>query len=164
MKKAFLIFVALIFVSMSLMAEDGIKTINLDGKQSQGKLKAGVSLGYPTGLTAGWRPSEAFELNLLVGTHYTDFVIGVSPMFTIANIDIKGEIFPLSVGPAAYLNIDWFTDIDIDILGNVRLEYSFKQIPLNLFLEGGFGIKLDLGNTPLVKPQGSGALGIRYIF
>ena len=35
-----------------------------------------------------------------------------------------------------------------------------RDIPLNLFLEGGAGLRL----TPDIKFTGSGALGIRYIF
>lgn len=152
----------MMFFSLALSADP--KTITLDNKRTDDKLKAGVVLGYPTGLTLGWHLADAFEMNFIAATHYTDFTIGVAPLFTIVDLKISDQIFPLSIGPAAYMNIDWFGGIDIDILGNVRLEYSFKDIPLNLFLEGGLGVKLDLGSTPLVRPQGSGAFGIRYIF
>ncbi|MDA3810656.1 MAG: hypothetical protein PF518_10070 [Spirochaetaceae bacterium] len=163
MKRILTIITFLIIMVVCLNAE-GVKTIKIDAVRTDDKVKIGVVLGYPTGLTAGWSLSDSFELNLVVATHYTDFTVGVLPMFTVVNLNIADEIFPLSIGPAAYLNISWWGGIDLDILGNVRIEYSFKQIPLNLFLEGGLGIKLDLGNTPLVYPQGSGALGVRYIF
>lgn len=162
MKKTLILFAVLFVTVLSLNAET--RTINLDGKRTDDKFKLGVALGYPTGITAGLRTSEHFELNGVVATHYSDFTVGIIPMFTLANLQIADEVFPLSIGPAGYLTIDWFGGIDIDILGNVRVEYSFKSIPLNLFLEGGAGIKLDLGSNQLIKPQGSGALGIRYIF
>ncbi len=163
MKQVLLVLITMILTSLSLSA-DGVKTIKLDNQRTDDKFKIGVVLGYPTGLTAGWRLSDTFEMNFVAGTHYTDFTIGVAPLFTIVNLSIADEIFPLSVGPAAYLVVDWNGDLDMDILGNVRIEYSFKEIPLNLFLEGGIGIKLDFNGNYLVHPQGSGALGIRYIF
>jgi len=151
MKKVLFIVAILLLTTTSIFANEG-------------KLKAGVILGYPTGLTAGWRPSDAFELNFIVASHYRDFTIGLSPMFTIATPDIEGERFPISVGPAVYLDIDWFGGLDLDILGQVRMEYTFRDIPLNLFIEGGLGVKLDFDGVRLLYFHGSGALGIRYVF
>lgn len=163
MKKVLLVLTALILGTLSLSADD-VKTITMDNQRTDDKFKVGIVLGYPTGLTAGWRLSETIELNFVAATHYSDFTLGFVPLFTIANLSIADEIFPLSIGPAAYLGLDWNGDLNMDILGNVRIEYSFKEIPLNLFLEGGIGINLDFNGDNLVHPQGSGALGIRYIF
>lgn len=162
MKKVVLLVAALLMVTFSVSADT--KTITIDNNRTDDAFKAGVVLGYPTGLTAGWRIAEGVELNFVAATHYYDITVGFAPLFTLANLNISGQIFPLSVGPAAYLSIDWAGGIDIDILGDVRIEYSFDNIPLNLFLEGGAGITIDLGSNQLIRPQGSGALGVRYIF
>lgn len=164
MKKTLLLIITLLITSLSLNAEEKeIKTFKLDGKQTAGKLKAGVSLGYPTGITAGWSFSNYFEANLLVATNFEGFTIGFSPLFTVINLEISNELFPLSIGPAVNFNIDGKGE-DLDLLGIVRVEYSFKEIPLNLFLEGGAGIKMELGNDADIRFGGSGALGLRYIF
>lgn len=158
MKRVLSIIALMVFIAVSLSAET--KTIKIDNERTDDKFKAGVMLGYPTGLTAGWRIADALELNFIAATHYRDITLGFAPLFTLVNIDISGETFPLSVGPAAYLNIGWGGGLDLDVLGNVRIEYSFDEIPLNLFLEGGIGITV----IPAIRPQGSGAFGIRYIF
>lgn len=162
MKKVIILSLILALSVFAVSAET--KTVTIDNNRTNDAFKLGVVLGYPSGITAGWRIAEAVELNFVAATHYSDFTVGFAPLFTLVNINIADQYFPLSVGPAAYLSIDWFGDMDVDILGNVRVEYSFKDIPLNLFLEGGAGIKLDLGSNQLIRPQGSGALGIRYIF
>jgi hypothetical protein len=164
MKKYMLILITLLIVTFSLNAADKeIKTFKLDGKQTSGKIKAGISLGYPTGLTLGWRPSNYFEANLLLATNFEGITIGFSPLFTLVNLEVEEQIFPLSAGPSINLNLGSKSQ-NLDILGLVRLEYSFKEIPLNLFLEGGMGINLELGSNAGISLAGSGALGIRYIF
>jgi hypothetical protein len=165
MKKV--LFIALLsIVTFSLAAE--AKSVTIDNKRTDDKFKAGLILGYPSGLTAGWRLSDLLEMNFHVATHYSDIIIGAAPMFTLVNINIADEIFPLSLGPMVNVGFDFSplnNVVDIDILANLRVEYSFKNIPLNLFLEGGGGIKINLGDE--VNPiggQGSGAIGVRYIF
>lgn len=163
MKKTILLFSLFLFISLNLNAEP--KTITLDNQRTDDNFKLGVVLGYPSGLTAGWHLSDSFELNVVAGTHYSDITVGVAPLFTLVNINISDQIFPLSAGPAAYINIGWKGDIQVDILGNVRWEYSFEEIPLNLFIEGGLGVALNIGDEKNpISPQGSGSLGIRYIF
>jgi hypothetical protein len=164
MKKLMLILTALLMVSFSLNAADKeIKTFKIDGKQTSGKIKAGVSLGYPTGLTFGWRPSDFFEANLLLATNFEGITIGFTPLFTLINLEVENQIFPLSAGPSVNLNLGSYSQ-NIDILGLMRLEYSFKEIPLNLYLEGGLGLNMELGNDAGASLGGSGALGVRYIF
>jgi len=154
-----------------LSAEEGeIKTIKLDTKEVEGKLKAGVALGYPWGLTAGYRFSNVFELNGTLGSDYNDFTMGVNGLFTLVNLDISNEKFPVSVGPALYShfgyhdgNYDKGRDHEytrIDLLGVARIEYSFDEIPLNLFVEAGLGLQL----VRFTGPAGSFAPGVRYIF
>lgn len=177
MKKSLLIVVALLVLTgTSIFADDNlnvdlldkrVETVKIDGSKAEGKLKAGVVLGYPvTGLTAGWRPSDVFELNLFLGTDYSSFTVGASPMFTIVNFNIADEIFPFSIGPAAYLNIgNAFWGLNMDVLGVVRLEYTFKQIPLNLFIESGAGIRIYFTNSYFpILPNFTTAIGARYVF
>jgi len=153
----------------SLTEDRNIKTVTLDPKELEGKLKAGVVLGYPWGITTGYRFSNFFELNGTIGNDYYDFTTGVSGLFTILDLKISHEIFPLSIGPAIYTHFghddndkhdghDEYTKVDL--LGVARFEYSFKQIPLNLFIEAGFGIQL----VKFADTAGSFAVGIRYIF
>lgn len=135
-----------------------IKTIKLGTKRGNEKLKAGLSLGYPVGFTAGYSFSNYFELNGLIGSDYDDLTLGVSGLFTVVNIDIAGEKFPLSIGPAFY---NYFGEkYKLDALVFARLEYSFEKIPLNLFVEAGAGIRL----RKFADKAGSCALGVRYIF
>jgi len=160
MKKVLLLFVTLTLFSAALSADS--KTVTIDNNRTDDAFKAGVILGYPTGLTAGWRLSDVLELNFVAATHYYDITLGVAPMFTIVNLDIKGEDFPISIGPAVYANIGWYRPFSMDVLFNARVEYSFAKIPLNLFVEGGAGVGITFGHG--VGFQGSGALGVRYIF
>ena len=135
-----------------------IKTYSLDNERNDDKFKAGVSLGYPLGITAGYRFSNFFEINGLIGSDYNSLTAGGSGLFTVANIDISGNDFPLSIGPAFYAHFG--DDFKFDVLATVRFEYSFKEVPINLFIEAGAGLKVyeDFG------PAGSLAIGIRYIF
>lgn len=163
--------VAVSYSAVELRAEDrDIKTIKLDTKEVQGKLKAGLALGYPWGLTAGYRFSNFFELNGTLGSDYKDFTAGLNGLFTLVNLDIKHEKFPLSIGPALYSHFGYYDGNDknsssdrytrIDILGVARVEYSFDEIPLNLFIEAGFGLEV----VRFVDTAASCAIGVRYIF
>jgi len=158
------------FASGNLFAKDTeIKTIKLDTREVEGKLKAGVALGYPWGITAGYRFSNLFELNGTIGSDYNDFTMGVNGLFTLVNLQISHEKFPLSVGPALYSHFGYNDGIDkngkddeytrIDLLGVARIEYSFDEIPLNLFIEAGLGLQL----VRFTDPAGSFAIGVRYI-
>ena len=154
-----------------LSAEEGeIKTIKLDTRELEGKLKAGVALGYPWGLTAGYRFSNIFELNGTIGSDYNDFTMGVNGLFTVVKLDISHEKFPVSVGPALYSHFGYHDSSDknekddeytrIDLLGVARIEYSFDEIPLNLFVEAGLGLEV----VRFADIAGSFAIGVRYIF
>lgn len=155
-------------VEKSLTEDHDIKTISIDTKEIDGKLKAGVVLGYPLGITAGYRFSNFFELNGIIGSNYDDFTVGFNGLFTVLNFKISHEKFPLSIGPAinSYFdhhdgnnkNKDEYTKIDL--LGVARFEYDFKEIPLNLFIEGGLGIQL----VKFADFAGSFGIGVRYIF
>ena len=65
--KRLIISVIILSASMSLYAAD-VKTIDIDTSGLRGKMKAGVSLGYPTGLTAGYRFADPFEMNCMLVT------------------------------------------------------------------------------------------------
>jgi hypothetical protein len=154
-----------------LSAEEGeIKTIKIDTKKVEGKLKAGVALGYPWGITAGYRFSNIFELNGTLGSDYNDFTMGVNGLFTVVKLDISNEKFPVSVGPALYSHFGHHDGNDkngrddeytrIDLLGVARIEYSFDEVPLNLFVEAGLGLEV----VKFADMAGSFAIGVRYIF
>jgi hypothetical protein len=161
--KRLLILVLLTTVIFSVAAEDRykdkeIREINLSTEDLEGKAKAGLALGYPFGFTFGYRPANYLELNLFAGTHFDNFTIGGSVLFTIANISIKDEIFPLSVGPALYSRFG--DEYEMMAGAQIRWEYSFKEIPLNLYIQAtpGFTFINDFGFDI------ASSLGVRYIF
>ncbi len=167
MKKILIIIAALFALTDLYAADDDVKTIDLDTTRLKNKVKAGVSLGYPTGLTAGYRFSDLFELNGTLGTDYDSFVFGANGLFTIAKLKIEGELFPLSIGPGFNFDVDDKdhdkdddTQVHLDILCVLRFEYDFKDIPLNLFIEGGSGLR----TWEHYGFAGSFAIGARYIF
>ncbi len=164
MNKKLLIIMVLIFTAL---------TVHSNEIENQGIIKAGVSVGYPLGLTAGWSPSDIFELNLLVGTNYTGFTVGLSPLFTLVDINIADQPLPLSFGPALNLNIMPYGLVDLDILAVLRLEYTLPKIPLNFFIEGGAGVNVNFYSSAFyglatginpVRFAGAGAIGVRYVF
>ena len=166
LKRIYFSFIIICLLSASVNSQVGttlsedreIKTIKIDNTRGDDRLKAGLSLGYPFGITAGYSFSNFFELNGLVGSNYKDFTFGASGLFTVANIDISGEKFPLSIGPAFYNHFG--KKYKFEALASVRFEYSFEEIPINLFAEAGGGIRL----VEFAGPAGSFALGVRYIF
>ena len=69
--------------------------------------KAGLAIGYPFGLTFGYRLANYLEANAFAGTHFhSDFAMGANLLFTIVNINMGDEVFPLSMGPALYCDFD----------------------------------------------------------
>jgi len=179
MKKVLLICFTLLLSSGMVFAEgveinklSGSKRVesqSFSGDPAVGTWKLGLVGGYPSGATLGFRPSDKLEFNAVVGTSYLDFTIGANVLFTLVDIDISGHIFPLSVGPAVYINIPFSTyyglltrTFSIDIMGEIRWEYTFKKAPINLFAEVGLGVKIG-GYTPVGLGWNS-AGGIRYVF
>jgi hypothetical protein len=79
-------------------------------------------------------------------------------MFTLADIMIKDQPFPLSLGPQ--LNVNMGNEFNMSVLGLLRWEYTFEEIPLNLYIEAGPGISFLKG----VDLDWSTSLGIRYVF
>lgn len=154
----------------SLTEDRNIKTLSIDTKDVEGKLKAGVVIGYPVGGTAGYRFSNFFEINGVLGTDFDDLTFGLNGLFTVFNFKISNEVFPISIGPAIYSRFDHHDNNDhngkddkytkIDLLGIARIEYSFRKIPLNLFAEAGCGLEL----VKFTDLAGSFAIGARYIF
>lgn len=135
------------------------KTVKVNTKWLEHRAKLGLAIGKPWGLTFGYHFSKTFEGNLLLGSNFDidGVTVGGSGLFTLVNLDIADQIFPLSVGPAAYLN--FFKTFTIDALGVARLEYTFN-IPLNLYIEGGVGINI----LDDIEFAWTAAVGVRYVF
>jgi hypothetical protein len=172
MKRLLVVLIAMLFVlpvvafadelgdELDLLGKDEeAKTVKVDTKWLENRAKLGLAIGKPWGLTFGYHFSNSFEGNLLLGSNFNidGVTVGGSGLFTLVNLDIADQIFPLSAGPAVYLN--FFDPFTIDALGVARLEYTFN-IPLNLYIEGGIGINilddLEFGWTA--------AVGARYVF
>jgi hypothetical protein len=135
-----------------------IKEINLNTESLEGRAKAGVALGYPSGLVFGYRLANYLEINALVGSFYDGFTLGGNMLFTLVDVMIKDQPFPLSAGPQLYVNLG--DDFNMSALGIVRWEYDFKEVPLNLYIEGGPGLSFMDG----IDFVWSSALGVRYVF
>lgn len=157
-----------VFCEEMLLTKDrDIKTISVDEKNIHNKLKAGLVFGYPLGVTAGYRFSNFFELNGTIGTDYNHLTTGINGLFTLFNLKIYHEVFPVSFGPAVYTHFNQYENnsgydryVRVDLLGVFRIEYSFEDIPLNLFLEAGLGLQI----IKFADDAGCFVLGIRYIF
>lgn len=142
-------------------------SFNLYAEQ-KGNLKAGISLGYPTGVTLGYRINPPLEMNFTLGTDYDSFVFGMNGLFSITKLNLSGETFPFSLGPAFYFDThDHHDDYEhdhththLDILCIARFEYDFRNIPLNLFIEAGLGIRM----VEHLGAAGSFAIGARFVF
>ncbi|MBF9017380.1 MULTISPECIES: hypothetical protein [unclassified Oceanispirochaeta] len=163
MKKTILL-ILLICLTIPVFAEDKkvedkeIKEITLSTKDLEGRAKIGVALGYPSGVVFGYRLANFLETNVLLGSFYNGFTIGGNLLFTIADIKIKDQSFPLSLGPQ--LNFHMGEEFDMSLMGFLRWEYTFEEIPLNLYIEGGPGMFFIQG----IDLTWSTSLGVRYVF
>ncbi len=141
-----------------LVEDRDVKEIEFSTAPLEGRAKAGVAVGYPTGLVFGYRLANWVEVNALAGTYFDGFTLGGNMLFTLADISIKGSSFPLSVGPQ--VNAEFGNDFGMSVLGMVRWEHTLEEIPLNLYLEGGAGVSL-IDSFGLAW---AASLGIRYVF
>lgn len=162
-KKTLLILSVLILAVGSLSAQSvtedkEIKTLRAP---SDGKAKLGLLLGYPSGITFGYQFSNWFEANATVGSNFSNSVmISANGLFTIVNIPIgDAGVMPLSLGPQ--LNFLIGNNFYLDIVADLRLAYTFPKIPLNLFAEVGFGVRLFDSNEWWSV---NGGVGVRYVF
>ena len=142
-----------------LKSDKEAKTVKVDTKWLENRAKLGVAIGKPWGLTFGYHFAKSFEGNFLVGSNFNvdGVTVGGSGLFTLINFDIANQVFPFSLGPAAYFN--FFDTFNIDALGVARFEYTFK-IPLNLYIEGGAGINI----LDEIEFAWTAAVGVRYVF
>jgi hypothetical protein len=141
-----------------LVEDREVREIELSTAPLEGRAKAGVALGYPTGLVFGYRLANWVEVNALAGTYFDGFTLGGNMLFTLADIKIRERSFPLSVGPQ--VNAEFGNDFGMSVLGMVRWEHTLEEIPLNLYLEGGAGVSL-IDEFGLAW---AASLGIRYVF
>ncbi len=143
--------------AQSLSEDKEIKTLQVP---SDGRAKIGLLLGYPSGITFGYRFSNWFEANLTAGYNFlftNSAIISTNGLFTLVNIPIgDAGIMPLSLGPQVSFILG--NDFYIDLVGDLRLEYSFADIPLNLFGEFGFGFRFFHDDWI----AWNGGIGVRY--
>ena len=146
--------------SQSVSEDREVKTLSVP---QDGRFKLGLLMGVPSGITAGYRFSNWFEANLTGGYNFlfiNSGIISGNALFTLANIPLgDAGVLPLSVGPQ--VNFIVGNTFYIELVGDVRLEYTFQNIPLNLFGEFGFGFRFfDDGNWI----AWNGGVGVRYVF
>ncbi len=131
--------------------------------------KAGIMLGYPTAITAGYRFNSSMEANGLVGVSYiagsfapVGGIFGANMLFNIMDFDISNESFQLSAGPQinALLGSGY---IGLEFLADLRLEYTFWDYPINIFTEIGIGARY-ISTGSKISVTGMGNIGARYVF
>ncbi len=145
----------------SVTEDKEVKTLELP---DDGNFKLGLLIGYPSGVTAGYRFSNWFEANLTAGYNFINVqsaVVSVNGLFTMVNIPIGDAGFmPLSLGPQ--VNMILGKDFFLETVADLRLEYTFEEIPLNLYAEFGMGIRFF--DNPAIDWAFNGGFGVRYVF
>jgi len=157
----------LVMLAVPVFAEGSNVTKDKDIKTlsapPDGRAKIGLLMGMPSGVTFGYRFSNWFEANLTAGYNFMftkSALISTNALFTLVNIPIgDAGVMPLSLGPQ--VNFILGNDFKMELVGDLRLEYSFQNIPLNLFGEFGFGFRFFDANNWIAW---NGGVGVRYIF
>lgn len=165
MKRTLLI-LAVLFLALGSLTAQSIKEdreIKTLRAPDDGKAKLGLLIGYPSGVTFGYQFSNWFEANATVGYNFSvtqSAIISANGLFTLVNIPIgKAGVMPLSLGPQ--LNFILGNKFYMDIVADLRLGYTFANIPLNLFAEVGFGFRLFYDDNWWAW---NGGVGVRYVF
>lgn len=137
------------------------------GDNGAGHSKLGTILGQGVFVTYGFPGGGKNEVNVFAGTDWgiNYLSAGANYLFHMVDINIEGETFPLTFGPQADIRIPFNSskDFKLGILADLRWEYTFK-FPLNLFIELGLGIDLNLGNKVNLDFGWQAGLGVRYVF
>jgi hypothetical protein len=161
MRKILLVLCAALIVASSAFAkEKGPKTVKVEPPVLANRAKVGAQIGQPIGAVFGYHFTKTIEGNILLGSNigFDYFVLGGNVLFTVINFDVGETVLPFSIGPA--VNANFADPFNMDILGVARLEYTFKDTPVNIYGEGGLGINVfdetQLGWTA--------AVGVRYVF
>ncbi|MCG8454025.1 MAG: hypothetical protein MI717_12685 [Spirochaetales bacterium] len=146
--------------AQSLTEDRDIETLKMP---SDGRAKIGILLGYPSGATFGYRFSNWFEANTTLGYNFRDAaLISVNGLFTIVNIPVGDQgLMPLSLGPQINFILGGSKKFQLDVTGDIRLEYTFEDIPLNLFGDFSFGFRFFHDGDWVAL---SGGIGVRYVF
>jgi len=165
MKKT-LILLAVLILSVGALSAQSVsedKEIRTLQAPPDGRAKIGLLLGYPSGITFGYQFSNWFEGNLTAGYNFLFIksgIISANGLFTLVNIPIgDAGLMPLSLGPQ--VNFILGNKFYIDIVADLRLAYTFANIPLNLFAEFGFGFRFFNDGDWLAW---NGGVGVRYVF
>jgi len=167
MKRYAVLSLLVLLLAMPLMAKSSsvhkdkdIKTLEVP---SDGRAKIGLLMGMPSGITFGYSFSNWFEANLTAGYNFMftkSAIISANGLFTLINIPIgDAGVMPLSLGPQ--INFILGDNFRMEIVGDLRLEYTFPDIPLNLFGEFGFGFRFFDKNDWIAW---NGGIGVRYVF
>lgn len=164
MKKSILLITVFVFVagaafSQSVSDDKDVTTLALPDDET---FKLGVIVGYPSGITAGYRFSNWFEANLSGGYNFlfvNSGVLSANTLFTMFNIPIgDAGYMPVSFGPQ--VNMIFGNTFYLELVADLRMEYTFPDIPLNLFVEGGFGFRFFDDDWIAFN----GGVGVRYVF
>lgn len=146
-------------VSLALLASGILLSAQAFPSAHDAGMKVGVQLGYPTAFNVSYRFDKDSEVNAYVGYRYGSYIdLGANYLIRLASLMFEDDPLPLSLGPQVIFGVgqNYF---QLDALANLRLEASFRTIPLNLFIEAGLGMQI----LPSLDLTGSGALGVRLI-
>ncbi len=129
--------------------------------------KLGLVGGYPSGVSIAYRFDKDFEMNGLIGTNWGSAFLGTDALFRLADVVIGGEILPLSLGPAAYIGIQFNSNLYWGAFVKLHWEYTFKRVPFNVFIEIGGGASSSYYSFYNSSPVGFdwiSAAGFRIVF
>ena len=179
MKKMLILAAVLLAVALPAMAED----FGRGRDMGSGKTKVGGIVGDGLTATIGFDNGKSGEFNIFAGYDYgySGFNMvqgGVNYLFTLANIDFGGQIFPLSLGPQVSIGYWWdpfnyfglsdFNGLYTEALAMLRWEYTF-WFPMNVFVEFGAGLGIQFGETYSSSETMhlgfaySAGIGVRYV-
>ncbi len=122
----------------------------------------GIILGQPTGLSAKFWMDQTSAIDLAAAWQFLPtgaIYVHADYLYHIYHVfPIKEGALPLYVGVGGSATVQ--TNPTIGIRVPVGIDYLFQNVPLDAFLEVGFGLSL----YPATQFQGSGGIGIRYNF
>ena len=117
------------------------------GATKNNTLGLGLNVGTNSGLglKAGIGKSDIIA-DLGFGALNFDFSIDAAYMYEVASIKLNNHnSIPVTVGGGANVGIDFksFDSVNVGVFGMAGLEYTFKDVPINLY--GRLGLGLNLG-------------------
>lgn len=144
MKKMLIVMALILIIALPLSAANYAKP-NGAG--------AGITLGYPTGLTGRYGMDDFRFLGNFTWNYGLGFYLDVGVLYDIAEVDMGGIPIYINAGVQAGIGVD--DGFQLSVNGIVGASYYFEEVPIELFLNlapgwnilttSGFSFKGGLG-------------------